>query len=75
MEYRLEELSKMGQTIIDKLDDHLASFNNHIREDAILAEQVKQMMEEKKSNAGLWAGIGGAASGIGAFLYALVTGK
>lgn len=74
IEYRLAELAKMGQMIIDKLDDHLTAFNNHTREDAIVAEQIKQLIEEKKSNAGLWAGLGGAASGVGAFLYALVTG-
>lgn len=74
IEYRLAELAKMCQTILDKMDESSVAFNNHVREDIIIAEHLKQLMEERKDSRGLWAGIGGAAAGAASAIYAFVKG-
>ena len=74
IEYRLDELMKLSNEILTKMDDSQKVFNEHVTQDAIVAEKLAALIEEKKSNGGLWAGIGGAAAGAGSFLYALMSG-
>lgn len=74
IEYRLAELAKMSQIILDKLDESSAAFNNHVREDTIVAEHLKQLMEEKKDSRGMWAGVGGAIAGAASAVYAYIKG-
>ena len=71
IEYRLDELKSMVLEVLAKQDDHLANFNNHIREDAIMAEQIRALMEEKRSDAGLWAGLAGVGTAVGSFIYSM----
>jgi hypothetical protein len=80
--YKIDELREGQKQMHDMFSEFMSSFNNHIREDTIMAEQVKsvrgevmEMKEERKSNAGIWSGIAGAATGIGAFIYAIFGGK
>lgn len=72
--YKIDELREGQRQTHEMFSEFMASFNTHIREDTIMAEQVRQMMEEKRSNAGIWSGLAGAATGIGAFVYAIFGG-
>lgn len=77
IEFRFDKMERTLDDIFQLLKENSIEFKNHVVEDKITHEQVRTLLpllEEKRSNAGLWAGIGGAASGVGAFLYALVTG-
>ena len=81
MEFRFDKIDSTNMQIVGLLERLETKFNNHITEDAIVAERLRvalvdlsDIKAEKKSNAGLWAGVGGAASGAGAFVYALLTG-
>lgn len=74
LEFRFNKIDSALQELKELAQGSRSDFNNHVNEDNIRAEHVKLLLEEKQSTAGLWAGIGGAASGIGAFLYALMNG-
>jgi hypothetical protein len=71
LEFRFDKIDSTLQTIMDHIEANGRDFNNHKREDAILNEQVRVLMEEKRSNAGLWAGIAGVGTAVGSFIYSV----
>ena len=74
IEYRLAELAKMGESILTKLDEHQLIMSNHFKDDAIVAEQLKQVVEDRKDSRGMWAGVGGAIAGAASAAYAYIKG-
>lgn len=72
--YKMDEMREGQKQMHDMFSEFMASFNSHIREDTIIAEQLRVVIEERKSNAGVWAGLGGVAAGAGSFIYALFGG-
>ena len=53
LEYRFDRIDSTLQTIMDHIETNGRDFNNHVREDTVLTEQVRTLLEEKKSNAGI----------------------
>lgn len=73
--YKIGEVREDQRQFKEMLSEFLSTFNNHLREDTIVAEQLRVVIEERKSNSGLWSGLAGVGAGVGAFIYALFGNK
>lgn len=74
IEYKLGELFTQNKQMLDKMDDFLAAFNSHTRDDAVMADRLVRLEEDRKSSVGLWAGVTGAVTAAGSVLYAILFG-
>lgn len=74
IEYKLTELFNQNDRLLNKMDDFLTAFHNHTREDAILADRMVRLEEDRKAQVGMWSGVGGAIAAALSVVYALVFG-
>lgn len=65
IKYQLEDLHNQGNKIIDKMDQFLEAFNAHTKDDAVMADRLLRLEEDRKASIGLWSGVvGGAVAAV-----------
>ena len=74
IEYKLGELFAQNNKLLDKMDNFLTAFNAHTSDDAVMADRLVRLEEDRKAAVGMWSGVGGALAAAGSVVYAAIFG-